>query len=385
MRTRTLTTLTILSAMLTTLLGAACGDKKRRPKAESPSTRFLDLTPAAAKNAALGSAVAGPRPLTPRFSATGDIGRDRGRIFKVVAKMGGVVKSLLASQGKRVESGAPLATLDSRDLADLKLQYVASSQRAHLARQSARREKNLYQKKITTKDALLQKTSASQKASLAQRIAAQKLRLLGLAQRDLQRLARQSAKALPTYTLKAPFGGTVQSVAVTVGAAVKHDQTLMVLADLSHVWGEVRVPGHRLAGVSKGNQVQITNRRLGLRGTAKVVYVAPVADRTTRTVLVRLSVPNPKGKWRPGCVLTAQFTPAGAAVPVVVPRAALHTIDGRSVVFVAHTKTRYEARTVEVGRGTDHHVAISKGLRSGERVATTNSLTLKAEYLKRLQ
>lgn len=382
---RKLGILTILGLLVAASPGAACGDKKQRAKAEPPSNRFLELTPAAAKNAALGVAVAGPRPLSPTFSSTGDIGRDRSRIFKVVARVSGVMKSLLAGQGKRVEAGAPLATLDSRELADLKLQYVASRQAAHLANLSARREEKLYQKKITTKDAYLQKKSASQKAFMAQRIVAQKLKVLGLAERDLKPLGRHRAAKLSSYTLKAPFGGTIMSVAVTVGAAVKHDQTLMVLADLSHVWGEVRVRGHRLAGLSKGQAVQITNRRLGLRSTAKVVYIAPVADRTTRSVLVRLSIPNPKGQWRPGCVLTAHFTPAGAAVPVVVPRAAVHTIGGRSMVFVVHTKTRFEARPVEVGPKTDQHVAISKGLRSGERVATQNSLTLKAEHLKRLQ
>ncbi len=380
-----LTTSTVLLALLGMSLLAACGDKKQKKKAAPPPKGMLDLTEAAVKNAGLGFAVAGPRPMSQHFTATGDLRRDRHRIFKVVGRVNGVVKALAVRQGQQVSSGAHLATLQSRELADLKLQYITALQRAHLARLSAQREERLYKKKITTRDAHLKKKHALQQAALAQQNAARKLYVLGLDKAAIGKLARQRSAELSTYSLKAPFAGTVQSVAVTKGTAVKHDETILTLVNLTQVWGELRVPVYRISGLAKGQSVKITNRRLGLSGVAKVAYIASVVDRSTRSVLVRLSVPNPKGQWRPGCVLTAHFAPVGTTAPVVVPRTAVQTIGGKSVVFVVVSKTRFEARTVTLGQTTDRLAAISKGLRGGERVASVNTLTLKAEYLKLLE
>ena len=66
---------------------------------------------------------------------------------------------------------------------------------------------------------------------------------------------------------------------------------------------------------------------------------------------------------------------------IVVPKSALQSLKGESVVFV-RTADGFEARRVDVGRQDARQAEVNKGLAAGERIATTNTFVLKAELGK---
>jgi len=143
------------------------------------------------------------------------------------------------------------------------------------------------------------------------------------------------------------------------------------------------VPVQQIQGIQVGQQVPVGCRIAHVKGQGRVLYIAPVADPSTRSVLVRIAIPNPSGAWRPGIAFVAQFVRPGRKVAVAVPRAAVHGVDGRQVVFVKKGPSRFEARTVKVGERGDSRVEIRSGLAAGEWVVSTNSFSLKAELLNR--
>ena len=115
---------------------------------------------------------------------------------------------------------------------------------------------------------------------------------------------------------------------------------------------------------------------------ATVDFVAPSMDEKTRTLKVRIGVPNPQGKLRAGMFVNVElYLPSGPDA-LVVPRAALLSDEGRSFVFVRHHGDYWVRRPVETGRASGGRVEIAKGLAGGETVATEGCFLLKSDVLR---
>jgi cobalt-zinc-cadmium efflux system membrane fusion protein len=67
--------------------------------------------------------------------------------------------------------------------------------------------------------------------------------------------------------------------------------------------------------------------------------------------------------------------------PLLVPKTALQTLEGNTVVFVLD-EDGFEPRTVTVGKENGLQVVIEEGLQVGERYAGTGAFTLKAQLSK---
>ena len=119
------------------------------------------------------------------------------------------------------------------------------------------------------------------------------------------------------------------------------------------------------------------------RSSGRVSFVSPILDEATRLVAVIAMIDNRAGRWRVGEPVTASIAlptsdPGGV---VLVPAAAIQTVEGRPTVFVM-TDHGFRATTVTVGQPNGDNVTILAGLRGDEQVAATNSFTLKAELGK---
>ena len=133
----------------------------------------------------------------------------------------------------------------------------------------------------------------------------------------------------------------------------------------------------------RGQEAVIETGRDGaVSHTGKVVYVADVVDDQTRTVKVRVEVPNPGRHFKPGMFVTARIA-TGSAGPAVlmVPKDAVVLLDEGPTVFVEEGEA-FRARAVEVGQEMGGWVPVRKGLQAGERIATAGTFVLKAQLVK---
>jgi len=112
-----------------------------------------------------------------------------------------------------------------------------------------------------------------------------------------------------------------------------------------------------------------------------ISYIGPLVAEETRTVVTRVVLPNPDGRWRPGLFVTATVAVGDMAVPLLVPKTALQTLDGQPSVFV-QTAEGFEPRPVTLGQSNESHVEITAGLQPGEPYAMTQTFLLKAELGK---
>jgi len=119
----------------------------------------------------------------------------------------------------------------------------------------------------------------------------------------------------------------------------------------------------------------------GQKSDGKVIYVAPLADEATRTVLVRATLPNGDRAWRPGTpvtvsVITSSDGDADRAM-LSVPSSALVDYDGGKAVFVRNGETTFQALPVEIGESDGRVTRIVSGLEAGQTVVSLNAAQLK--------
>jgi Cu(I)/Ag(I) efflux system membrane fusion protein len=108
-----------------------------------------------------------------------------------------------------------------------------------------------------------------------------------------------------------------------------------------------------------------------------VDFLYPTLTERTRTLRVRLAVPNPTGTLRPGLYGTAAFESAGPPT-ITVPRDAVVDTGRRQHVFVA-VGDRFEPRPVALGVQLTDRVEVRAGLEEGERIVSAGVFLLDSE------
>lgn len=193
-------------------------------------------------------------------------------------------------------------------------------------------------------------------------------------------LAVIESDKLAPFELRAAFAGTVIDKHVVPGESVSRDRPAFIIGDLSDVWVDIAVYQKALPEIRPGRAVLISTPNGAREAESTISYISPVVDQATRTATARAVLPNERGEWRPGTFAIAVVA-LDREARVVVPLRALHTIEGRDVVFVEEGDT-FVARHVQVGRVGRTRAEITSGLSPGERFADENAFLVKAELAK---
>ena len=320
---------------------------------------------------------------------TGEIRFADKQVTHLTPRADGVVRSVRVTLGQRVEAGQPLLEMESVALGEAESHYLESEASLRLARKAFERQAKLREEGISSEKEFLTARQESESAGIRTQAAADKLRRLGLATQEIEGLAKAGpAGALGRLVIRAPASGTILEMHAVPGEAVRADQSVFTIGDLSLLWV--------LADVYEG-QVQKVLSHEGhgdMRATvtskafpdevfpASVDYVSPSMDEKTRTLKVRVGVKNPKGRLRAGMFVNVRlYLPSGEEA-VVIPKAALLADEGRSFVFVHHHGEYWVRRPVETGRSSGDRVEVTKGLSGGETVVTEGCFLLKSDVLR---
>jgi cobalt-zinc-cadmium efflux system membrane fusion protein len=191
----------------------------------------------------------------------------------------------------------------------------------------------------------------------------------------------ESDESLAPYPMKTLIDGTVIAKHVTQGEAVTREHEAFVIADLRTVWVDLSVYQRDLSRVRVGQPVRIARGEGAEEAEGAVTYVTPIVDAHTRTATARVELSNPDGAWRPGMFVIGRVIVDAETAAVAVPRTAVETLDGKSIVFV-DTGEGLTARPVRIGRTGPDRVEILSGLDPGERYVRRGGFTVKAELSK---
>lgn len=323
----------------------------------------------------------GPGQLEMHRTFPGEIELNADRNVRLCARVSGVVRQVQKALGDRVQAGDVLAVIQSPDLAAWRAAYLSAVEHMTLAEAQYDREKELRAQTITSEQTFQEAGAALAEARIALRNAEQSLLCLGYTMESLGQLAGLSSEAFANYAVTAPFDATMIDKHMAVGQAVEAASEVFVLADLTQVWADLNVPAEAGSEVRSGQAVVVTDSTGRIKADAMITYIAPVIDEVTRTILVRVNLPNAASQWRPGQFVTGQVTAAQVTVSLIVPRTAVQPVDNRSCVFVS-TDQGFVPHIVTLGQSDETSVEILSGLEPGQSVVTSGAFTLKAEWLK---
>jgi RND family efflux transporter MFP subunit len=335
--------------------------KAGAPTSRPDGTAAVTIDPAMVQNMGIRTAEVTRGPLRTSVRAVGYFVEAEPNIHDVNLRLSGWVEKLHANTvGMHVQTGDPLFDLYSPQLQTAVEEMIA-------ARRSS--ESSGGGDELSTKS-----TAAVYQSS------ERKLLLLGVQKEEVARLAKLD-RAPRTITYTSPVHGHVTEKFIVEGAAVKEGEKVLRIVDHSTLWLDAQIYESQLPFINMGQKATATVVSMpGKTFEGKVIFVHPHVDPTTRTVMVRLAIPNETLTLRPGMYGTVQIAAELADQAVLVPREAVIDTGTRQIAFLAKAECHFEARNVKMGVTTPDGMAqILDGLSPGETVVTSGQFLLDAE------
>ncbi len=312
-----------------------------------------------------------------KIRSVGDLGYNESQLKTLSAWVDGRVEKLYANYtGVVVNQGDQLALIYSPRLYSSQVELL-SAKRMQTTNRSASSGANI----IPTVDLY---------ASAHRRLVE-----LGMTENQIQEL-EQGAEANSRLHLVAPISGTVIEKLAVEGEYVEEGDVIYRLADLTSVWLMLRLFPEDAALVRLGQTVEAEVQSLpGKIFTGQVDFIFPNVDPTSRTVGVRVLIPNLNGQLRIGDYARATIdvpvhslvdesgqsdTPSSESrTALVVPRDAVLMAGQNSVLYVETEPGRFEIRNITVGPTIGREVVILQGVEAGESVATRGNFLIDSQ------
>ncbi|QDT29643.1 Cation efflux system protein CusB precursor [Gimesia panareensis] len=379
-------------------------------------SRSVRIDPAARRIANIQTAAVTSRPLTQTIRAVGELHYDEGNLKTLSAYIDGRIEHLYADfTGVEVQQGDRLAYVYSPLLYSAQVELLTA-------------RKTVSGSKSTTLAAVRE---ANRKLYSSAR---QRLLEYGMTEPQIGEI-ESTGKANSRMFLYAPISGTVIEKQAIEGQYVKEGQVIYQLADLSQLWLMLELFPEDASRIRYGQKVEATVQSLPDQTfTGRVAFIDPQVDSETRTVSVRIVMPNPEGILRVGDYARATIAiPAGnkgnsggmydpeladcwicprhphvishnsgtcplSGQPLVptsrygyvsqaqaetdaltVPRDAVLMAGQHSVLYVETEPGRFEIRNVVLGPTCGDQIVILKGVAQGEQVATRGNFLIDSQ------
>ena len=209
--------------------------------------------------------------------------------------------------------------------------------------------------------------------------ARQRMELWDIPKEEVQAWEK-TGKPGKSLTLRSPISGTVLEKKVFEGQYVMAQGELYVVADLSTVWMQAKIFEYELPHIEVGMPATVSFPSLPMRQfTGKVVFVDPVVDEMSRSVQVRVELPNPDGQFRPGMFGDILITHAMGS-GLTVPTSAVIRTGERDIAFRAVSADRFVPVQVKISPlRFEDRFQILAGLKAGDEVVTSANFLIDSE------
>lgn len=284
---------------------------------------------------------------------TGKIEADERQNASVTAKFPGRIEKLFVSfTGEKVKVGQKLATVYSPELVTAQKELLEAAKTRNIFPE-------LYQ------------------------AALEKLRLWKLSDAQILNI-ENSGTAITAFDILASHGGIVTQRNIAVGDYVNTGTVLFNIVDLDKIWVMLDAYESDLPLVAIGNPISFTAAGIpGQTFTAKVTYIDPIINPTTRAASLRAELANPNGKLLPEMFVSAKVKTNSKAQnsSIAIPRTSLLWSGKRSIVYVKVPNAEYpsyEMREITIGSKIGEMYSVEAGLEAGEEIVTNGVFAIDA-------
>jgi membrane fusion protein, copper/silver efflux system len=320
----------------------------------------ITISPEKQVLAGVRTAIVERKPLVRDIRTTAQIVADETKIAHVHVKVAGFIDKVYVDfVGQLVKKGQPLFTLYSPDLVSTQEEYlIAKRGNATLA------------------SAPFQEISEGSQSLLQS--ARERLKLWDISDDQIKELDA-TGKVSKDLTFYSPITGFVTDRKVFPQTSVTPDTELYTVSDLSTVWADVDIYEYEVPFVHLGQRVTLTlSYYPGKTYTGNISYVYPTVDPQTRTVKVRVQLPNPGFVLKPQMFADAQVR-VDYGTKILVPEEAVLDSGTEQHVFVVHQGGVFEPRKVTVGPVVDDNAVILSGLKPGETIVVSGNFLIDSE------
>ncbi len=309
-----------------------------------------------------------PRPIPTEIEAPGEIHLNAYASSQVTSRIEAQVVKRHARLGNSVVVGQPLVTLSSVSMAEAQGALL-------VAAKEWQRVKKLGRKVVSERRYVEAQVTFQQ--------ARARLLAYGMTPKQTKRLinANNISRANGRFTLLSPQAGTVIRDDFLIGQMVEPGELLFELTDESRLWVEARVNPKWTSHLDIGAAARVLAAETWIDG--KVIQVHHALDESTRTLAVRLEIPNPEDRLHPGQFVRAriQTGESGTSALTLPVDAVMRSPDGDWQVFVEEEPGEFEPKEVEVIRQLPG-LAVVEGLAPGTRVVTRGAFFVQSELAK---
>jgi Cu(I)/Ag(I) efflux system membrane fusion protein len=297
------------------------------------------------------------KPLAHTIRAVGMIVPDKARNWQFVSRVDGYVQKLnVTAPGELVEKDAPLMSIYSPDLLTSEREFVALLRMRDEAKSKDARE---------TPERLINS-------------AKRRLQLWNVTEAQIAEL-QKTRQPQENLTLLSPFRGVVQSVPVDQGKNVKVGELLVEVADLTVVWVWAEFYENELPMLQVGQKIDISTKSYpGEKFEGTISLINPFLEEAKRTAKVRIDIPNPDFKLRPGMYVNAELS-MDMGEGLTIPVSAVMPTGTRNVVFIKKGEGKLEPRIVQLGSKYGDSYEVQSSLREGEQVVASANFLIDAE------
>jgi len=325
------------------------------------------LTPTQRRSADIRIETLQRRSLTGEIDAPGEVKRNAYLTRQVTSRIAAQVIERHARLGDHVLQGQPLVTLSS-------VQMAVAQGDLQVAEREWQRVRKLG--RATVSDRRYTEARVARDQARARAIA------YGMTAGQIDALleGEEGARADGTFQLVATRAGTVIQDTFIEGEFVEPGRALFEISDETRVWVEASLMPEEAIGIENGSPARV---RLGGEWLMGVVIQSHHAvNETTRTLAVRIEVPNPDERLHPGLFVETRIEAGSPVDALALPQeAVLRSPDGDWMIIVEDEPDHYRPVEVEVSR-TVQGLAVIEGVPTGTRVVTKGAFFIQSELAK---
>jgi membrane fusion protein, heavy metal efflux system len=296
----------------------------------------------------------------------GKIAADNNKMAQVFPIASGVVKTIDVELGDYVKQGQVLANIQSSEVASYQKERLDAINDVAIAEKNLHVANDLYEGKL----------NSEKDVSVA-------IRELEKSKAELARINEiyriYNLKSGSGYTITAPISGFIVTKKINKNEQIRIESTEPVfsIAETNEVWALANVNESDISNIEVGYDVKVKTLAFpDMPYTGKIDKIFNAIDPETKSMKVRVKIPNTNLKLKPEMNCTVNVSYSENKKMIAIPSSAIIFDKSKYWVMVFVDKHNIETRKVEVYRDLGDVSYISSGVEAGETVIYQNGILI---------
>jgi cobalt-zinc-cadmium efflux system membrane fusion protein len=303
------------------------------------------------------------------LSLPGRLVWDENKTSKVASPFAGRVDSVNVQLGQKVENGEVLAIIHSSEFGQAQADAKKSEALATLARSTLTRSKELFDHGVLSKREFDQITADSSQAFAEFDRAASRVKALGGQYKTIDQ----------KFALKTSVSGMVVERNIYPGREISSDVSagsIFTVTDPKNLWAILEASETDLGKFSEGSEVYLSSSTLpNEKLSGKITHISDFIDPLTRTVKVRVSIPNEGMKLKAEMFVQANITLAKVE-GIVVPTKAIILMGEKNYVFIETDVNQFTRKEIKIGAQFADRSEVLEGVKDEDKIVIEGALYL---------